>query len=117
MARITSDIVISGGGVAGLAAACAFGAAEFSVTLIEPSPPVTDARAAGADLRTTAFLMPSVDVLQAAGLWARLAPFAAKLQIMRIIDAGGADPTLRSHTVPTPRKQRERGRNETNGME
>jgi len=40
-------------------------------------------------------LMPSVDVLQAAGLWARLAPFAAPLQIMRIIDAGGADPTPR----------------------
>jgi len=96
MARITSDIVISGGGVAGLTAACAFGAAGFSVTLIEPSPPVTDAGAAGADLRTTAFLMPSVDVLRAAGLWARLAPFAAPLQIMRIIDAGGAAPTPRS---------------------
>ena len=95
MAHVTSDIVVSGGGVAGLTAACAFGAAGFSVTLIEPTPPVTDAGAAGADLRTTAFLMPSVDVLQAAGLWARLAPFAAPLQIMRIIDAGGADPTPR----------------------
>ncbi len=95
MARTTSDIVISGGGVAGLTAACAFGAEGFSVVLIEPTPPITDAGAAGADLRTTAFLMPSVDVLQAAGLWARLAPFAAPLQIMRIIDAGGADPTPR----------------------
>jgi 2-octaprenyl-6-methoxyphenol hydroxylase len=95
MAQATSDIVISGGGVAGLTAACAFGAAGFAVVLIEPTPPVTDAGAVGADLRTTAFLMPSVDVLQAAGLWPRLAPFAAPLQIMRIIDAGGADPTPR----------------------
>ncbi len=95
MAQISSDIVISGGGVAGLAAACAFGTAGFSVTLVEPTPPVTDARAAGADLRTTAFLMPSVNVLQAAGLWARLAPFAAPLAVMRIIDAGGAEPTPR----------------------
>ena len=95
MAQATSDIVISGGGVAGLTAACAFGAAGFSVVVVEPTPPITDAGAAGADLRTTAFLMPSVDVLQAAGLWARLAPFAAPLQIMRIIDAGGADPTPR----------------------
>jgi 2-octaprenyl-6-methoxyphenol hydroxylase len=95
MAQATSDIVISGGGVAGLTAACAFGAAGFSVVVVEPTPPITDAVAAGADLRTTAFLMPSVDVLQAAGLWARLAPFAAPLQIMRIIDAGGADPTPR----------------------
>ncbi len=96
MAQHRCDIVISGGGVAGLTAACAFGAAGFSVTLVEPTPPITDAGAAGADLRTTAFLTPSIDVLQAAGLWARLAPFAAPLQIMRIVDAGGADPTPRA---------------------
>lgn len=94
-AWMDSDIIIAGGGVAGLTAACAFGAAGFSVICVEPQPPVTDAGAAGADLRTTAFLTPSVGVLQAAGLWARLAPHAAALQTMRIIDAGGADPSPR----------------------
>lgn len=89
------DIIIAGGGVAGLTAACAFGAAGFSVICVEPNAPVTDAGGAGADLRTTAFLTPSVAVLQAAGLWARLAPYAAPLQTMRIIDAGGADATPR----------------------
>jgi len=90
------DIIIAGGGVAGLTAACAFGAARFSVICVEPSPPVTDAASAGADLRTTAFLTPSIDLLQAAGLWARLAHYAAPLQVMRIIDAGGVDPVPRA---------------------
>ena len=89
MERITTDIVISGGGVAGLTAAAAFGSAGFSVICVDPEPPVTSATATGADLRTTAFLQPSVEVLQAAGLWDKLAPHAAPLQIMRIIDAGG----------------------------
>ena len=89
--RKTTDILISGGGVAGLTAAAAFGSAGFDVLCIEPTPPVTDAAAPGADLRTTAFLTPSIAVLEAAGLWQRLAPQAAALQIMRIVDAGGRE--------------------------
>ncbi len=95
MDRTATDIVISGGGVAGLTAAAAFGAAGFSVLCVDPAPPVTDRNAPGADLRSTAFLQPSIPVLAAAGLWTRLAPFAAPLQIMRIIDAGGALPEPR----------------------
>ena len=87
--RKTTDILISGGGVAGLTAAAAFGSAGFDVMCIEPTAPVTHASAPGADLRTTAFLTPSIAVLEAAGLWHRLAPQAAALQIMRIVDAGG----------------------------
>ncbi|SMO53130.1 2-octaprenyl-6-methoxyphenol hydroxylase [Paracoccus laeviglucosivorans] len=84
-----TDILISGGGIAGLVAAAAFGAAGHAVTLVDPAPPVTDEGAEGADLRSTAFLQPSVTVLKAAGLWDGLAPHATALQIMRIIDAGG----------------------------
>lgn len=93
--RETTDILISGGGVAGLTAAAAFGSAGFSVVIVDPEPPVTSMEAAGADLRSTAFLQPSIPVLEAAGLWQRLAPFAAPLQIMRIIDAGGELPEPR----------------------
>ena len=89
MTRISTDIFISGGGVAGLTAAAAFGSAGFSVICADPDAPVTSADADGADLRTTAFLQPSIPVLEAAGLWARLQSFAARLQVMRIIDAGG----------------------------
>ena len=95
MDRHGVDILVSGGGVAGLCAAAAFGAAGFSVLCVDPAPPVTDEGADGADLRTTAFLQPSVALLQAAGLWDRLAPHAMPLQVMRIVDAGGALPQAR----------------------
>lgn len=96
MDRIKTDILVSGGGVAGLTAAAAFGSAGFSVICTDPEPPVTDRDATGADHRSTAFLHPSIPVLQAAGLWDRLAPHAAPLQIMRIVDAGGpvAEPRI-----------------------
>ena len=95
MTRETTDILISGGGVAGLTAAAAFGSAGFRVICVDPEPPVTRMEDAGADLRTTAFLQPSIPVLQAAGLWDRLDPHAAPLQVMRIIDAGGEHPDPR----------------------
>lgn len=95
MHSIDTDILISGGGVAGLTAAAAFGSAGFNVICVDPAPPVTSADQDGADLRTTAFLHPSIPVLQAAGLWERLEPHAAPLQIMRIVDAGGPDPVPR----------------------
>ena len=89
------DILIAGGGVAGLTAAAVFGAAGFSVVCVDPAPPVTEEAAEGADLRTTAFLQPAQRLLEAAGLWDRLAPHAAALQVMRIVDAGGAEPVAR----------------------
>jgi 2-octaprenyl-6-methoxyphenol hydroxylase len=95
MTRPSTDILISGGGVAGLAAAAAFGTAGFDVICVDPTPPVTDADADGADLRTTAFLQPATATLAAAGLWDRLAPYAAALQVMRIVDAGGTEAEAR----------------------
>lgn len=83
------DVFISGGGIAGLITAAAFGSAGYSVICVDPAPPVTAEDARGADLRSTAFLHPSIGVLSAAGLWDRLAPHATALQVMRIIDAGG----------------------------
>ncbi|MCL4189531.1 MAG: UbiH/UbiF family hydroxylase [Rhodobacteraceae bacterium] len=96
MTATETDILISGGGVAGLAAAAALGAAGFGVLCVDPAPPVTDAADPAADLRTTAFLQPSVAVLEAAGLWARLVPHAAPLWTMRIVDAAGPGGAVRS---------------------
>lgn len=90
-----TDILIAGGGIAGLTAACAFGSAGYGVTLVDPAPPVTTATDPQSDLRTTAFLQPSIPVLQAAGLWEALAPQAMPLQVMRIVDAGGTEPIAR----------------------
>jgi len=93
------DILISGGGIAGLTAAAAFGAAGFSVICVDPTAPVTERDSQGSDLRTTAFLQPAQALLERCGLWARLADHAAPLQIMRIVDAGG--------DVPEPRVVRD----------
>ena len=90
MDGIDTDILIAGGGVAGLAAAAILAARGFSVICADPVPPVTSDAGAAADLRSTAFLMPSVELLRRAGLWTRLAPEAAPLRVMRIVDAGGA---------------------------
>ena len=91
----TCDILVSGGGVAGLTAAATFGAAGFKVICVDPTPPVIQRDAHGSDLRTTAFLQPAQELLQRFGLWERLADHAAPLQIMRIVDAGGDKPEPR----------------------
>ncbi|KAE9630159.1 UbiH/UbiF family hydroxylase [Parasedimentitalea maritima] len=91
----TCDILISGGGIAGLTAAAAFGSAGFDVICVDPTAPVTERDAEGSDLRTTAFLQPAQELLQRCGLWDRLADHAAALQIMRIVDAGGEVPEPR----------------------
>lgn len=89
------DILIAGGGIAGLTASAAFAEAGFSVFCVDPQPPVTRRDAENSDLRTTAFLQPARDFLDRAGLWDRLAPHAMPLETMRIIDAGGAEPVAR----------------------
>ncbi|MDD7970416.1 UbiH/UbiF family hydroxylase [Roseinatronobacter alkalisoli] len=87
--REAFDIVVSGGGIAGLTAAAAFGSQRYSVLCVDPTPPVMTESDPASDLRTTAFLQPSVRVLELAGLWQHFAPHAMALQIMRIVDAGG----------------------------
>lgn len=89
------DIVISGGGIAGLIAAAAFGAEGFSVLCVDPAKPVTQRDEDGSDLRTTAFLQPARQLLQDAQLWDRLEGQAAPLEIMRIVDAGTDVPQAR----------------------
>ncbi|WP_223425549.1 UbiH/UbiF family hydroxylase [Tateyamaria pelophila] len=96
MANATScDILISGGGIAGLTAAAAFGSAGFDVICVDPALPVTEREAEGADMRTTAMLQPARDLLEAAGLWDALMPHASALDVMRIVDAGGPEGTPR----------------------
>jgi 2-octaprenyl-6-methoxyphenol hydroxylase len=93
--RARFDIVVSGGGIAGLTAAAAFGSQGYTVLCVDPAPPVVAEADPASDLRTTAFLQPSVEVLTLAGLWDRFQAYATPLQVMRIVDAGG--------DVPEPR--------------
>lgn len=89
------DIVVAGGGIAGLAATAAFSHLGLRCLCVDPETPVTERDVQGADLRTTAFLQPSQTLLDRIGLWERIAPYAADLQIMRIVDAGGPTPAPR----------------------
>ena len=60
------DILVSGGGVAGLTAAAVFGSAGFTVLCVDPAPPITAREAEGADQRSTAFLQPAQALLDSA---------------------------------------------------
>ncbi len=88
--RIQCEILIAGGGVAGLSAACTFAAAGFETLCVDPAPPANSQ-----DLRSTAFLLPSVELLTESGLWEVLQPHAAPLSIMRILDTGGEAGVIR----------------------
>jgi 2-octaprenyl-6-methoxyphenol hydroxylase len=75
-----TDIVIAGGGIAGMAAAALFGSAGLGVWLVDPAPDRPDQR-------TTAILQPGQALLDRAGVWDALAAQAAPLQVMRLVDA------------------------------
>ena len=65
----TVDVLVSGGGIAGMVAALAFERLGLSVCCTDPKPPVSSRAERGADLRTTAFLQPSQKFLDELGLW------------------------------------------------
>ncbi|MBJ6135075.1 UbiH/UbiF family hydroxylase [Ochrobactrum sp. Q0168] len=85
-----TDIVISGGGPAGMMAALALGAKGYCTVLLGPE---TDK----GDRRTTALMMPAIRFLEQIGVWASIAPEAAALASMRIVDA--TQRLVRSPTV------------------
>jgi 2-octaprenyl-6-methoxyphenol hydroxylase len=76
------DVVVVGGGPAGLAAAIALAQTGATTALIARRVPY-------ADNRTTALLGGSVDFLQALGVWPRIKDKAAELQVMRLVDDTG----------------------------
>lgn len=79
------DVAVVGAGPAGLAAALALAHVGADVALIGPAP-VKPAAGAG-DTRTAALLTSSVDLLRALGVWDAVAPYAAPLKTVRIVDA------------------------------
>lgn len=81
-----ADILVAGGGLAGLSAAARLAVSGRRIIVVDPAP---DGVGAESDLRTTAFLQPAVETLTRSGVWPAMAGGAAELRVMRIIDAGG----------------------------
>jgi 2-octaprenyl-6-methoxyphenol hydroxylase len=79
MKHITSDVVVVGGGPAGLTAAIALASAGIETAVVARPP-------SGSDNRTTALLAGSVTALETLSVWARCAGHAAPLRLMRIVD-------------------------------
>ena len=79
MTRSASDVLIVGGGPAGLTVAIALAEAGVDTALIGPHPT--------SDQRTTALLASSVTALETLGVWASCAARAAPLRVLRIVDA------------------------------
>ncbi len=92
------DVLVSGGGIAGLIAAAAFGAAGFKTLMVDPTPPVVTGHEASSDLRSTAFLRPARDLFAKIGIWEALAPHATPLEALRIVDtvSGETGPEIRT---------------------
>ena len=75
----TVDIAVVGAGPAGLAAALLFDRIGYRVALVAPP-------REAADERTSALLAGSIGLLERIGVWQRLAPEAAPLRTLRIVD-------------------------------
>jgi 2-octaprenyl-6-methoxyphenol hydroxylase len=76
------DVVVIGGGPAGLTAAIALAQANANTALIARRAPYSDNR-------TTALLGGSIDLLQELEVWPRCSDKAAPLQAMRLVDDTG----------------------------
>ncbi|MDB5394277.1 MAG: ubiH [Rhodospirillales bacterium] len=79
------DVAIVGGGIAGTTFAAILGGAGLTVALIERQPPAA-LKGSAYDGRTTAITFGSRKVLEAAGLWADLAPHACPIDDIRVAD-------------------------------
>ncbi|MGR3757769.1 MAG: FAD-dependent monooxygenase [Tranquillimonas sp.] len=95
MMRNECDILVSGAGIAGMAAARGLAAQGFRVCLVDPSPPVQDAGHDRADLRSTAFLRPARTLFEDLDLWPALADHATPLDALRLVDTVGMPPRIR----------------------
>lgn len=87
---IKSNILIIGGGPAGMIAALKFSRNGFKSVLAGPATNPND-------MRTTALMMPQIRVLEQIGVWESIKKEAAPLSTMRIID--GTNRLVRSPTV------------------
>ena len=84
-----NDVIVVGGGHAGLLTALALSGLGLTVRVVEPMP-AEAIRAAPPDGRALALLAGSIDHLNALGVWKELAPFGAPIRRVEVLDVGSA---------------------------
>lgn len=80
-----TDILIIGGGVAGLTLATLLGAQGMDIHLVEPfaPPPVKDVEANG---RTVALMNNSINIIQATHIWGKISTLTCPIETMRVVE-------------------------------
>ncbi len=78
------DVIVAGGGIAGLTITALFSKLGLKVLCIEPIKPACKAGTKGSDLRSTAYLLNSIKLFEDIGVWNDLQKHSEKLRIMRI---------------------------------
>jgi len=96
--RLEADILVVGGGLAGLAMTARAASARFSVICIEAGPKPS-AETAERDKRTTAVLMPGVETLRKTGAWDEIVADAQPMMGLRILDCGGKTSDVREDVL------------------
>jgi 2-octaprenyl-6-methoxyphenol hydroxylase len=87
MTQLKGDIVLSGGGLAGLTLGILLGRAGLNTHLIDIAPPPANEAPSG---RTVALMENSLNIIRAAGIWDAVKDHAAPLETMRIVDDSSA---------------------------
>lgn len=85
------DVLVSGGGPAGLAVALGLAAEGLETVCVDAKP--LDASADGP--RTTALLTPSIAYLDRIGVWPGLSPKTTPLRVMRLLDVAADGEVIR----------------------
>jgi 2-octaprenyl-6-methoxyphenol hydroxylase len=86
-ADLRTEVVVVGGGLAGLSMACTLAAAGVPTVCVDRDSPATQT-AGGFDLRTTALALCAQKVLEGAGAWAYMAGDAQPILDIRVVDQG-----------------------------
>ncbi len=96
--RIDTDIVVAGGGLAGLAMTARLAVAGYTTLCVDAGdrPGVETARN---DRRTTAILMSGIETLRKTGAWDVMAAEAQSMMGLRILDCGGRTADIREDVL------------------